>query len=131
MFIHHLWFEQNVRHALDLSILFLRKMLLDENFVLFRVFDTCYKTLFDKNIPRLSKLKGFVYGMYSKRLLSLEIITKQLVSSIIPFTQIRRRHFVHGSSIINVIHDLPWQLDDDFTNNVHIKSYYRSTCSVT
>jgi hypothetical protein len=88
--------------------------------------NTCYQSLVNKKVPTLSRSNGFVYPKYPTHPPSLDIITERLVALRIPFMQIRRLRFVHGSkgiigTVINVPNDvdktvnaLLRQLDDDY-----------------
>lgn len=76
---------------------------------------------------------AFKYPQFPSHLPPLDILSERLISSRIPFMQIRRLRHVNGQyrilgQIINVtdnvdtmIKSLPRNLDDDYCINVHIK----------
>ena len=96
---------------------------------------TCYKSLNDSKIPRLSKCNGFKYPEFPSHLLPLDVITEHLVSPRLPFMQRRRLRRVYGSKSIigqvvnipvnvnNMVNALPRQLDDHRAFKVHIKRH--------
>ena len=63
----------------------------------FRVCQTCYESLNNNKVPRLSKSNGFKYSEYPKHLPPPDVITERLVSPRIPFMQIRRLWHVYGA----------------------------------
>jgi hypothetical protein len=100
------------------------------------VCNTCYKTLLSNKVPRFATINGFYYPPFPSDLPPLDPISERLVSPRLPFIQIRRLRFLHGSSkgiagqVINIpvdvnemVSELPRQLDDDLAFNVHIKRH--------
>ena len=126
-----LWFQNDLRNLPKNSIPLVTESFPSENILEFKVCSTCYKSLGENKIPRLSRTNGFVYPEYPTELPPLDIITERLVSPRIPFMPICRLRFMHGSKgiigqVINVpvnVNEMPRQLDDDYAFNVHIKRH--------
>lgn len=97
------------------------------------VCNTCYKTLLNNKVPHFATINGFRYPPFPSDLPPLNPISEGLVSPRLPFMQIRRLRFLHGSKsiaghVINIqvnvnsmVLELPRQLDDDHAFNVRIK----------
>ena len=119
-----LWYKRDIRGIPDKSIAMLTDEFPLDDVTSFKVCQTCYKSLNDTKIPRLSKCNGFKYPEFPSHLLPLDVITEHLVSPRLPFMQRRRLRRVYGSKSIigqvvnipvnvnNMVNALPRQLDD-------------------
>lgn len=131
---NRLWFERDMRQIPSKAVDLVARMFPGEKST-FKVCETCYKSLGENKIPRLSRTNGFRYPQFPAYLPPLDPICERLVSPRIPFMQIRRLRFVYGAKgiigqVINVpvdvnemVQALPRQLDDDYAFNVNIKRH--------
>ena len=83
----------------------------------------------------MSRSNGFKYPPYPTHLPKLDLISERLVSPRLPFMQLRRLRYIHGSTSIvgqiinvpvdinNMVNQLPRDIDDDYAFSVHIKRH--------
>jgi hypothetical protein len=72
-----LWFERDLRPVPDRSTALLREEFPNEETTTARqVYETCYRSLIDNKMPRLSKSNGFAYPEYPSHLPPLDITSE-------------------------------------------------------
>ncbi|GBP70843.1 hypothetical protein EVAR_53507_1 [Eumeta japonica] len=129
-----LWWEKDLKDTSPMHESILKVILPDYvTGTNIKVCSTCKVALDRQKIPTLSTYNGFSYPAIPSHLPALDIISQQLISPRIPFTQIRRLRHVKGQDgiygqIVNVplstntmVHRLPRNIDDDHCLYVHIE----------
>ncbi|GBP70846.1 hypothetical protein EVAR_53510_1 [Eumeta japonica] len=129
-----LWWEKDLKDTSPMHESILKIILPDYvTGTNIKVCSTCKVALDRQKIPTLSTYNGFSYPAIPSHLPALDIVSQQLISPRIPFTQIRRLRHVKGQDgiygqIVNVplltntmVHRLPRNIDDDHCLYVHIE----------
>lgn len=128
------WFKRDLSKAGPTCYNILRDEFPNEDVINFKLCGTCKQSIYqNKRIPHLSRSNGFAYPDFPADLPTLDCITERLISPRLPFMQIRRLRYEHGSKSIigqvvnvpvdvnNMVSQLPRHLDDDYAFNVNIQ----------
>jgi hypothetical protein len=132
---HRLWFKNDMKRVQECHVDLLIFEFPDEDISKFLCCSTCYQALTNYKVPALSRSNGFAYPKYPDDLPPLDCMSERLVSPRLPFMQLRRLRWENGShgiigqvinvpvDVNNMVTQLPRELDDDYTLNVHIRRH--------
>lgn len=130
-----LWFVRDLKPITSAEAAVLSATNFFGSVVGFSACATCRSSLKRGSIPTLSQSNGFTYPDIPPNLPPLDPIAKRLVSPRLNFMQLRRLRHAAGSmaivgqiinipvDVVQMVNELPRQLDDDYAFNVCIKRH--------